>query len=484
VWAAQKRKRTPCGPPTSTAPRRLDHEDHAGNGIVCNGWHDVVVSEPEDIWQKIERSRAAAGPVAVVQTPAPEAAEGSKKPRVSPKTIIRALDALSVIFWAYVFVKIFIFDVDRTVLRAISTRALVVLDYRVFFWLGIVVVCVLVLRSRSLALVYILVFPLLVVVWKIPAFFIRRKSWAMFLGSLQVVFTALSSFRYNLTTKGLASACAVVIAVSHSRSVLLVAAVYLAWLLVWSYVRLLRRTFTASSFLTVQRRQISRIVTSGPVRSMTSVAEELKSPNVVLYDRTQLTQVANAASAAILVNKGLYYWAYQLERYRRDYSPALIFSALSYVWLFLGTLMSLALMNDALIKALPHEYDVGSHRPSLLAVTLYSLATLFVSSGGGITASGNAAYALQLGAGIAGPFFLAACVLNFTIAFRRERDEGALRALVAELKLRARKQERSFRDEWHVSVDEARRRLEDLGEGLGLLWKYFVQRIPEDFMRD
>ena len=124
-------------------------------------------------------------------------------------------------------------------------------------------------------------------------------------------------------------------------------------------------------------------------------------------------------SIAISANKLLYLWAYQLDRYRSKYSPGLVFSGLSFAWVFLGTVMGLALINFAVFRALPGEYLVKSGA-SLLSFLVYTL-----GRGGGIDAVGDSALVIQLVSAITLGLVLVSLVLNVVMTIRRERDEAA-----------------------------------------------------------
>jgi hypothetical protein len=112
---------------------------------------------------------------------------------------------------------------------------------------------------------------------------------------------------------------------------------------------------------------------------------------------------------------------------------------------------------------------------------MYSLATLFVQEGGGISAAGDWAFGIQLAAAIAGPVLFLTFILNFLVTYRRERDESELRELVDELKQTAREQDARFQAEWSVGVDEAQRRLDELGAGMGVVVRWVTSSIPADF---
>jgi hypothetical protein len=441
------------------------------------------MSDVLDIWERIERSSALVPkPDAALSGQKPSPEEESEAEKRKRRRVILALDIVSTLFWIYVTLKIFVVDLDRSLVSRVAPSHEGILYYRVFVYLGLLVIIVWKRKSLLWGVAYVLAFPLLVLVWKIPWFFIKRRSWALFLGSMQAVFTALSSFKYNLTTKFMALVAATLISITSDRPLLLASAIYLAWLMAFSYVRLLAKTFTGSSFLRMQRDNITKITNSRAVGFLTH-ADESRNADVEVYNAAQLNQITVAMSAGIIVNKALYFWAYQLERYRREYSPSSVFAAVSYFWLLLGIALGFTFINEAAYKLDPSQYQVPGH-PTFLAFALYSVASLVVSQGGGISAAGDWAYGIQLAAAIAGPLLLATFALHFGATFKRERDESALRDLVAELKKTARDQDAQFKAEWAVDVNEAHRRLEDLGAGLGIVVRWVTSSIPTEFFDD
>ena len=374
-------------------------------------------------------------------------------------------------------------DVDRLAIEAIAPELGWVVNYRVILVLLAIAVGAVFLRRRRLAALYVVMFPIVVVAWKIPRFFYARRSWALFLGTLQAVVAISANLRYNIATKALALVAAIVIVMTHLEPLIVAGGIYLAALVGWSFLRVFRKTFSDTPFASVQRQWIERVLASPKFRSFTSLGDELRRPGIERYSDAEAQQVAMTMSIAISATKGLQLWAYQVDRYRRRYSPALVFSAISFAWIFLGTVVALGLLNLAIFKVAPVEYSVTG-QPTLLSFLVYALTTLALSQGGGIEAVGQLALAIQLASGLIGVLLLASIVLNVVLAIKRQHDEVATTELVNTLKLSARAQEARFRLEYEVSVDEAWRRLEDLGASFAALITYVTQSIPDEFLLD
>jgi hypothetical protein len=443
----------------------------------------VNVSEV-DFWVRLEHGLALQ-PAVAPSPPKPDSEEGGTSVRdwwrgVKRKT--RWLDAAGTLFWLYAVLKIFVIDVDAKVVNAINPDAARILDYRIFFWIALLILGVILLgKWLFVAVPYILFFPIVVLVWKIPGFFVKRRSFPLVMAAVQTGVSLFGSFRYNVVSKGIATFAVLFILVTSTRLLIIPSALYLLALLLWSYVRLFRKTFSLSTFVDAQQRAIGRVVKSGWLVTASELDEQQREASLQEFDYNTANQVAIKITTGIVINRTLYAWAYQLDRYRRQVSPALMFNGLAFFWLFLGTIFSLTLVNYGLGNIEPGQFS-AEDGASLLSFTLYSFATLLLQEAGGIHAVGDVAKAVQLGAALLGLVVATGFLLNIVTTARRERDEGDLQALVATLKRRARDQEERFRAEYSVSVEEAYQRLADLQSGLVFLLRFLTTAIPDDFL--
>jgi hypothetical protein len=436
-------------------------------------------ADPQElIWQRLERHHKSirspeSGPQAQVATDAPS------QPRLAwlRRMRWRVLDLLGALFWLYWLTKILVADIDVVFLRSFAPGLVPLLEYRVVFYLGVLVIAAISWRRSWIVLLYVLAFPLVVLLWKVPLFLIRHRSWAFFLGVLQAASALFGDLRWNLATKSLSLIAAILIITTRAPFLLIPSAVFIAVLMAWSLVRRLRRIVSSPSFITVQQRTIRRVMASGALRHFLTLDEQYKSSDLQSYDATQASQVEMTISYGIALNKILLLWAFQLERYRKRYSPAVAFNLLTYAWVFIATLVGFSLLNLALLKLAPDEFAIDGPRPPI-AVLLYSFGTFVLGEVGGIHPVGQLAYLLQLAAGLAGLLILAGLAANVVLSIVRERDETATTELINELRQEAQEQEQRFRDAYAISTDEAYERLRAFGAAAASLLPVFVRGIP------
>lgn len=434
------------------------------------------------VWSRLDRH----GTMAVAGTAtAPVSAQGTRATPIPavPSRLTRipwpVLDVLALLLWIYVVTKLLVADVDRALVQALVPTLVWLVDYRLIAYLLLLVATVLLWKRVWFVTLYVVLFPFVVLFAKVPWFFFRHRSWALFLGLLQAISALFRDIKYNLITKSLGLVAALAIVFFHSPYIIVPAAVYMAWLVVWSLFRRVRGVFLRPSFVEVQRRLIRRLMGSDALRKFWIVGAEYRSDDLVAYDDQQAQQVATTICAGIGINKALCLWAYQLERYRKDNRPSLMFGVLSYVWVVVATLGGLTLLNLALLKVDPGQYIAQS--PPLVAVVLYSLSTFFVSEAGGIHPAGQLAYSLQLFGAVAGGLIAVGLVANIALSVARDRNDNATQDLVNELKAEAARQEAEFVKQYSATIDEAYDRLQALGAATAGLVSFLVKAIPPNW---
>jgi hypothetical protein len=386
------------------------------------------------------------------------------------------LDVLGLVLWSYFLVKLFLVDIERWALRAISPELEYLADYRLIVYLAVLAITLVISRRRWWRVLYVVFFPIVVLFWKLPYLFYRRRSWPLFLATLQTLASVSVDLRYRFVSALVFTACAVLVLFAASPIVVAPAGIVLALLLAISIGKYVKRTIATPSFTSMQQAWIARLLKNDRLSSVWQLPPELRDPGIERYSDVQLQTVTMHISMGIVVNKVLAVWATKLDEYRSRYAPALVFAAMSFVWLFLTTLVSIALLNVALFKTAPSEFIVD-RSPSLFSFFLHALGSMMGSQAGGIEAIGDTALGISLASGILGLLILLAIFLNVGLTLRRERDEASTKALAEELRQRASEQEELFVKSYAVGVDEARRRLEDLGAGFAFLVTWVTRSI-------
>jgi xanthosine utilization system XapX-like protein len=388
-------------------------------------------------------------------------------------------DIAGVLLWAYVFVQAFVFDIDDHVIRELPAGDAIA-NFKFLGFLGLLVLAVVVLsRADAIrAIAYVLLFPLVILFWRIPKLLYKTNSWVVFFSAANVVATTVMNFKASLITLGAGLFATVLILAGSSPAPLVIGMSLVAFLLLAAFYRAIRYALSPSAFLYTQSNAIERIVGSDHLTDFVNVDEELRSDDVEQFSETQQNTFLTKLSFGVLIHRILYYWAYQLDRYRRSTAP-IVFSLVAFLGLLVGVVFGLTLLNEGLY-GIEHNAFSYTDPPSFFVFARYAFASLYGNEISILQASSDLANALSLvsmflGIGILGTFLLT--LFNS----RRERQSEAAKDTIRQIKNHGAKFERLFLENYEVSVKVAMERLERLkglfaGVAIGI-----SNRIPDDF---
>jgi hypothetical protein len=312
------------------------------------------------IWQKVDLSVLAKD--STKKAPPDTDEEKRRKARRRRRWIV-ILDVIGALVWLYVFLKLFVFDVDRAIIEQIAPNALEVLNYRFFFLLAVVALVVLIARRYWVGLLYIVFFPFIVLFWKIPRLIYRTKSWLALLAVINVIASFVKDFKFNFVTKSLAVFCILGVLTSDRVIVLVPASVTLFALLLIAFYRNIRASFSPSQFIDLQVTFLEKVSEADGFANLVDVAQDLKQPSIKKFDEAQLRRFAGNLQNGMLAVRGVYFWAYQLERYRQ--SPAVsFFSFGTYAWLFVITVVTVWMFNLSMLELDPALFQFSDYLSS------------------------------------------------------------------------------------------------------------------------
>jgi hypothetical protein len=432
-----------------------------------------------NIWQKVDYglARQEKGD-SEEKTPAETIAERSRqwrRWRIS-------LDVVGTIFWVYVTLKVFFFDVDRELVESLIPGHDWIIDFRFLAFLIIAAIAVLALGPRKALLcgAYIFFFPLIVLIWKLPKLLYKSKSWISLFAAIHVVASVLANFRYAVIATALGVLSAVLILWTNSHALLAFAMAVIASLLLLALGRTLLFSAQPASFIDIQEKALARIRKSNGLPQIAAISDELRDNQVQRFNEQQQMQFLMNLQSAVLMQRLPLFWAYQLEQYRRSPVPVL-FTGLAYAWLVLQTVIGLALLNYGLYKIDPSAFQFED-APSILVFGRYAVSSLSGSEIGAVQPEGAFANVLFLGATALGIIFLIGFVVGLFLSFRQKSQDAALREMIHGFKEQSRELDRQLQREYDVvSAEEALRRLEELKAGLLGIITFFSSRIPDDF---
>ena len=431
------------------------------------------------IWERVDPAAIAAAPVAA--QPGPAAVSPSAASRRWDRWKWRLANALATVVWLYAICKVFIFDIDQFILHRIWPEGGWLVTYRFFILLAIASVVALAFRKWTFFFwaVYFTLFPIIVIAWWLPRAIYKSRSWVVLLAVVNIFTTFIQDFRYSLVTKSAALIAIALILVNPIQSLTLVCGATLLVLLLTTYVRTVALVLRPSRFVTGQQMAIERIVSSKALKTAWELSEELKDPRIVKFDSGQLTKFATAVSAGAVVHRGLYFWAYQLDTYRRGSTPYL-FNLLSYLWLFIQTVIAFAFINLALYDFDPNAF-LHAVTPRLFDFFHYTINLILGGSISELQAQSQLAIALGDLVRLSGPFVFVTILATFVLSLKQSRQDDQMKESIAQIKARGREFDSEFAEQYEVSIEEALERLRQAPGAFIRVAFWLSRQIPQDF---
>lgn len=391
-----------------------------------------------------------------------------------------SLDSIAVFLWAYSLIKVFVGDVDRWLVSTVAPPLIWLVEYRLLLLLVVFSILALVVgrHKRWLwILIYIALFPLVVLFWKLPRFFYRRGSWDLVFGSLHAVVGFLGSLRYSIPVATCFLLAGLVVLIRAPEPIVWTAltALMLAWLLTLG--RALILAVRPSRFLKGQQNIFRILLSSESMEKLYKPEDWMRDPEIQVFELSQAQQLAAKAGTGLIAYRAAQFWAMKLDRYRRSGIPV-VFSVATVVILVLYALATFTLVNAAILQLDPQQF-VFSSTPSPASLAYYSLASLFVNEISALAAAGWLTFLVNVVAGLSTGFIALVVIISLTLGFRQAKENEVAMSQIRAMRRRADEFAAWLGQEHELSVQELLERVEKVGFAFMGLLTYLTQNLAE-----
>ena len=147
-------------------------------------------------------------------------------------------EIIAAVFWLYVLVKLFIFDIDIVLVNKFLPGYAWFLSFKFFIFIGVITIIWLITKNKYMLSwsLYALFYPLIVLFWKIPFFVFKQRSWVFAFAFINAVISFFKSIKYNFVTSVIFLISLAVIFSFSNEKLLWTAAATLLVLLLITYV--------------------------------------------------------------------------------------------------------------------------------------------------------------------------------------------------------------------------------------------------------
>jgi hypothetical protein len=397
----------------------------------------------------------------------------TQKPKHS-KGFWVGLELVALLIWTFSLCKLFVFDVDTYLISTYLPQFGWVLTYKLLFVLGILAAWLWFIGAKLGAFLFVLLifYPQFFVLWRVPYFIFRKKSWALAFATFNFVIESFRSFRRNVTVAAVISCCLAASAVSENKSVLATAAAGLLGTIVYLYVAALKSAFVPARIYSLYTRVLPPV--RGYLVKNHKLDEAIRGLPSTEWSDAQRKIWVEKITVPILVNRSFLFLARRFRDYQRTALPYLHNVGIIVV-LFLATVIAFAGINIALFKIDPSSYEVT--KPGFFSFLWYGFNTFVFNFVKEVSPESVLAKGLWMGEAFLA-LFLIAIVVAMYLSIRSQRVSEQVEAIVQALEAEGQELESFVRNEYKIkSIDDAVMELDRLKAGLVQLMLWFTKNM-------
>lgn len=402
---------------------------------------------------------------------------GSQKPKQEKGPVNYFVNAvretLAVLFWAYVLIKLFVFDIDIFLMNRFLPRYVWLLNLKFFILIGGIALIWLVTKNKYILAwsLYVFFYPVIILLWKIPFFIFKQRSWILAFAFINSIISFFKSIKYNFIISAFFLASLAVIFSFSNEKLLWFAAAVIFGVLLTTYVNRFILVFKPSSIFQVHIKIFSGIRKHGS--SYFTLDESIKNLPLEKLDQKQMEKWTTNLQMSVLFNRVCLFAAKKLRDYQNS-GVNFISYVLTILMLIVLTIFSFATINYALFKidAGLFSYPVV---PSFFTFFYYSFNSLLFNSIQEITPAMPISQIVSMMESFFA-LFLVVIFVSLLLSVRSQRQAEELNEVIKGIGGQGKDMEGFIRDEYKINnIDDAMAELEKMKAGMAK----FIYKITE-----
>lgn len=373
------------------------------------------------------------------------------------------LNVLSTLIWLNVMLKLFVSDVDRWIVSNVSPSWLWILDYRFFILLFLATLVVLIAKKWQvgLALICIWLFPLILLAWKVPIIWYRRRSWNLVIGTLQVLWSLGQSLRFAFGATTAFAFATLVIALDGPTGLLVSAVVILMILWTWLVFRAVVYAIVPSKFVVHQQKFLGNILDSDRTWTVAALPTEVTSSTATQLNKSQIDRVVSQASMGLALYGVSALWAEKLDQYRKS-RTSVVFSAFAVAALVTQGLAIFALVNLGIFRIDASQF-VYSESPQLVTFVRYSFSSMYAGEIEALRPVGTAASVVNVAETFSCAVIVLVLVVSVVFSVKESRDDLVEEESIRAMRLKADDFAEKLQGQYRLPLLDLLNRISELG---------------------
>jgi hypothetical protein len=288
-----------------------------------------------------------------------------QKVKTKPIKLLRTLtrELLAIIFWVYLVVTIFVFNIDSYLSRNIFSGCEWVVHYKFLIILGIIGLFWAITKNSRFAnwSLYILFYPFVVVFWRIPTLAIKQKSWNLAFAIINSLISYFKKFKVNFLFGTAFLITSIALVKGSNRFLLWASLLFIFVNLIIHYIRKFIFVIRPSSIFRLHVKMFESVKKMG-MKSTFVLTDDIKSLPVQNLNKEQLGKWTQCLQMSVLFNRTCLFFAKKLRDYQKS-GLNIASYVLSLLWLIIITVFSFSVLYYGLYKIYPDIFKIeGSNQ--------------------------------------------------------------------------------------------------------------------------
>lgn len=402
----------------------------------------------------------------------PEATKKEKKKDSTFKIYFR--ESLGFLFWTYLFIKIFVFDIDILVVSKLLPSLKWILDYKFFAIIGVIAIYWVIAGNKEIlkTISVIIFYPFIIVFWRIPVIFFKKKSWIGVFASIGITTSIFRNIKINFLLFTAVSISLLLIYISLSTFLLYLSSIILLFYLIFHFFRKIKYSFKPSHIFSMQSDTIINFWKKH--QDKFGLSNELKNVEYKSMDSNVLQKWSNSLQMVVIFNRICYFLTSKLRDYQKSRFNVGIY-LLSLILTVIITIIVFGFVNFAINKVDSQSFS-SIPRGNLLFFVYYSFNTLFTNSINDFYPVSDIARFISSLEILFAFLILVILFFLFTTILRDKHNEEIDTAILA-LKKQGQELESYLTTEYKMDIDSAIKTIEEIKGGMIKIIYFFTKYI-------
>ena len=399
----------------------------------------------------------------------------SKKPTLSDKVEWWIVDTVSILFWIYLLVKVFIFDIDNYIITKFAFHYIWLIQYKFIILLATLTLIWIFTKSQKIIAwsAYVILYPLIIIFWKIPKRVYEIGNWNVGIAIVNFLFSFFKSIKYTFIIFSLFIISGVLILSISNKIVILIASLVLLGVLTVTYLNRFILVFKPSFIYKIHLKILSKVLDFSKKNFM--VDKDLKTILITDMSNAQLQKWSEKLQVVVIANKVCYFLSSKLRNYQKS-RVGLIFNIFNVILLLISTVLCFSLINFGIYKIYPEFYQLNSISSGFFSFFYYSFNAIHFNSINEVMAVNNYSRAIflleQFFALILGGIFF-----TLFLSTKNERESSDIDELIKQIKEQGDGVSEFMEAEYKLSINDAIKEIERLKGGMIKVISYLSKNI-------